>query len=111
MRRISLQDLDRSDTTGLMLPEKYIDSPLINEYANIKIGQIKYEDIKLKEKEDDEGFNTLQDCYEELRRRAALEFSENNIDKPLINVKVSFVDLRKTTEYEKYQFLQNVKLR
>lgn len=95
---------------GIMLPEKYIDSPLIAQYAHPKIGKIEYSDIKLKEKDDDEGYNTLEECYTELRRRANLEFSENNIDKPKVNVKVDFIDLSKTTEYKKYNFLSQVKL-
>ncbi|MCI8396823.1 MAG: hypothetical protein HFJ52_04025 [Clostridia bacterium] len=94
-----------------MLPEKYIDSPLINEYPNPKIGQIDYSDIKLKENENDqEGYATLNECYAELRKRAAAEFSQNNIDKPQINVKVDFVDLSKTIEYQDYEFLSKVKL-
>ncbi len=96
---------------GLMLPEKYIDSPLINNYPHPKIGEIVYSDIKLKQnQEDEEGYNTLEECYEELRNRAKIEFEENNIDKPKINVKVNFVDLSKTTMYEKYQFLSKIKL-
>lgn len=76
-----------------------------------KFGQIEYSDIKLKENEDDEkGYATLGECYNELRKRAAAEFSQNNIDKPLINVKVDFVDLAKTTEYQDYKFLSDVKL-
>ena len=33
---------------GLLLPEKYVDSPLINNYPNTKIGEIEYSEIKLK---------------------------------------------------------------
>lgn len=95
---------------GLLLPEKYIDSPLIEEYPHPKIGEIEYSDIKLKEEGDEEGFDTLEQCYEEMRNRAAKEFSENNIDKPKINVKVDFVDLSQTTEYSKYKILNSVKL-
>ncbi len=96
---------------GLLLPEKYIDSPLINDYPHPKIGEIEYSDIKLKEKlEDEEGYDTLEECYDEMRKRAALEYSQNNIDKPLINVKVDFVDLSKTTAYKNYKVLTEVKM-
>lgn len=96
---------------GILLPEKYIDSPLINNYPHPKIKEIEYSDIKLKENEDDEeGFNTLAECYTEMRKRAKLEFSENNIDKPKINVKVDFVDLSKTTAYQDYKILTEVKM-
>lgn len=95
---------------GLLLPEKYIDSPLLDEYPHPKIGEIEYSDIKLKEGEDDDGYETLEECYKELRRRAKLEFSENNIDKPSINIKVDFVDLSRTTAYQNYKILESVKL-
>ncbi len=96
---------------GIMLPEKYIDSPIINNYPHPRIGEIEYSDIKLKENpEDEEGYNTLEECYTEMRKRAALEYSENNIDKPIINVKVDFVDLSQTTLYEDYKILTKAKL-
>ncbi len=96
---------------GILLPEKYIDSPLIGNYPHPKIGEFEYSDIKLKEKpEDEEGYDTLEQCYTEMRRRAKLEFSENNIDKPLVNVKVDFVDLSKTTVYKDYKILTNLKM-
>lgn len=95
---------------GLLLPEKYIDSPLLDEYPHPKIGEIEYSDIKLKEGEDDDGYETLEECYKELRRRAKLEFSENNIDKPSVNIKVDFVDLSRTTAYQNYKILESVKL-
>ena len=95
---------------GLLLPEKYIDSPLLDEYPHPKIGEIEYSDIKLKEGEGDDGYETLEECYKELRRRAKLEFSENNIDKPSVNIKVDFVDLSRTTAYQNYKILESVKL-
>lgn len=96
---------------GLLLPEKYVDSPLINNYPHPKIGEIEYSDIKLKENEEDtEGFSTLEECYEEMRKRASQEFEDNNIDKPSINVKVDFIDLSKTTKYKDYKILTDVKL-
>lgn len=95
---------------GLLLPEKYVDSPLINNYPHPKIGEIEYSDIKVKENEDDEGFETIEQCYAELRKRAKAEFENNNIDKPTINVKVEFVELSKTTAYKDYKILTDVKL-
>lgn len=94
-----------------MLPEKYVDSSLIEEYPHPRIGEIEYSDVKLKENADsDEGFDTLEECYAELRRRANLEFEENNIDKPSVNVKVDFVDLSKTEQYKDYKFLTKVNM-
>ena len=95
---------------GLLLPEKYVDSPIINNYPHPKIGEIEYSDIKIKENEEDEGFDTLDQCYAELRKRAKAEFETNNIDKPSINVKVEFIELSKTTEYKDYKILTDVKI-
>ncbi len=94
---------------GLFLPEKYIDSPLINNYPHPKVQIFEYADVKIKEKEDDEeGFETVEEAYEELRKLANLEYTENNVDKPSVNLKVDFLDLSKTTEYKNYTFLEKV---
>ena len=45
-----------------------------------------------------------------MRRRAVLEYEENNIDKPSINIKIDFVDLKKTTKYKYYSYLQDVSI-
>lgn len=95
---------------GLELPEseKYVDSLLINNYVNPKITEKEYSDIKLKENaEDEEGFDTLEECYSELRKRAREEF-ENGIDKPIISAIVDFVELSKTTQYEEYKNLEKL---
>ena len=94
---------------GLFLPEKYVDSPIINSYPHPKVKIVEYSNVKLKEKEDDEeGFETEEEAYEELRRLSNLEYSQNNIDKPSVNLKVDFLDLSKTTEYQNYTFLEKV---
>lgn len=96
---------------GLLLPEKYIDSPLINEYPHPRIGEIKYDDIKVKENpNDEEGFATEAEAFAEMRKRANAEFSENEIDKPVINIKIDFVELKKTTKYKNYIYLQDINL-
>lgn len=96
---------------GLLLPEKYIDSPLIENYHHPKIQLIEFSDVKVKENEDDEeGYDTEEEAYQELRRLCDLKYSEENIDKPVINVKIDFVDLSKTTEYKNYTFLEKIAL-
>lgn len=53
---------------GLMLPELYVDSPLINAYVEPRIQQFEYSSVKVKTKEsDEEGFNTIEEAYAELR--------------------------------------------
>lgn len=96
---------------GLFLPEKYVDSPLINNYTHSKVQVIEFSNVKVKEnEEDEEGFETKEEAYEELRRLCDLKYSEENIDKPTVNLKVDFVDLSKTTEYKKYNFLKSVSI-
>lgn len=96
---------------GLFLPEKYIDSPLINNYPHKKVKVIEFSDVKVKENADEEeGFATAEEAYQELRRLCNLKYSEENIDKPTVNLKVDFVDLSQTTEYQDYTFLESVSM-
>ncbi len=96
---------------GLLLPEKYVDSPIIDQYPFPKIKLVEFSDVKVKENaEDEEGFETIEEAYEELRKLCELKYQDENIDKPTVNLKVDFVDLRKTTAYSKYSFLQELKL-
>lgn len=84
----------------------YVDSPLINNYSRIYTRVIKYEDIKVKDDNNNEGYNTLVEAQAELIRRAKLEFSENHIDEIQAEYRISFVDLSKTEEYKNYAILE-----
>lgn len=95
---------------GISLPETYVDSPLINNYPHPKISEIEFTDVKLKSEESEDGFDTLEEVYEELRKRANAKFNEDGIDRPAINVKVNFVELSKTQEYKNYKNLETIKL-
>ena len=96
---------------GLFLPERYVDSPLINNYTHPKVQLIEFSNVKVKEKpEDEEGYATAEEAYEELRRLCNLKYSEDNVDKPIVNIKVDFIDLSKTTEYKDYTFLESVSM-
>lgn len=88
----------------------YVDSPLIDIYKNIKTKEIKYDDVKVKEKEDDEGFDTLEQAQAELIRRSKLEFSVNQIDKIKADYRVNFVQLEYTEEYKEYVQAERVYL-
>lgn len=93
---------------GIELPEKYVDSLLINNYIHPKIIEKKYEDIKLKENtEDEDGFETIEDCYIEMRKRVKDEY-ENGLDKPKISATVDFIELSKTEEYQEYKNLEKL---
>lgn len=102
---------------GYTLPDnEVIDSVNIDKYPIIYTKIINYDDIKLKEdaSENDEEngitvCDNLEELYEELRKRAKLEF-ENGIDVPLIDYEVNMLDLSKTEEYKEFKNLIKISL-
>lgn len=93
---------------GLLLPEKYVDSPLINHYVSPKIKVIKYDNVKV---DDEEGeFATKELAYAELRRLAALEFTVGHIDLPSATYDVEFAPLERTEEYKDFSSLETIYL-
>ena len=93
---------------GLTLPERYIDSPLINNYPNPIIQEVKFSNIKVKENEDDEGFDTKEEALEALREAGKQLFSIDHIDIPETSYTINFVELSKTEEYKKYKILETL---
>lgn len=93
---------------GLLLPEKYVDSLLINTYPTPKIKKFEFSDVKY-DPEDESAYHSLQEAYEELRRLANEQYSLG-VDKPSINIKVDWIELSKTTEYKNYSNLEKVNL-
>ncbi|WP_017416762.1 phage tail spike protein [Clostridium tunisiense] len=91
---------------GLFLPEKYVDSPYINNYPHPKIRKIEYSDIKI----DVENGITEAIAIDQLRARAQQEFSVNKVDIPVANYKVDFIELSKTEEYKDYAVLERIYL-
>ena len=91
----------------LFLPEKYIDSPLINDYPNTVIRKVKFDSIKSKEiNKDDKDALEHQEAIKLLRQKAREYIS--TVDKPKITADVDFVDLAQTVEYAKYKELETV---
>lgn len=84
----------------------YVDSPLINNYSRIYTKVIKYEDIKIKGENSDEGYDTLAEAQAELIRRATEEYTKNHIDEIQATYRISFLDLSKTEEYKDYAILE-----
>lgn len=93
---------------GLMIPEIYVDSPLINEYQTPKIGKVEFSDIKY-DPEDEEAYHTLEEAYQALRDATNKLYLEG-IDKPSINIKIDWLELSKTNEYRNYQALETIYL-
>ncbi|QIW56472.1 hypothetical protein GU335_07725 [Pseudolactococcus raffinolactis] len=95
---------------GLMLPEIYVDSPLLNAYPEPRIQQFEYSNVKVKQKPDDEeGFATIEEAYAELRRLAKLEFTDNMVDVAHATYKVEFVALQDIEEYKDLKSLVKLK--
>jgi phage minor structural protein len=88
----------------------YIDSPLINNYNRIYTEVIKYDDVKVKDENNDEGYDTLAQAQAELDRRIKEEYSKNGIDKIKASYNINFVQLEKTEEYKNYIIAERVYL-
>lgn len=86
--------------------DDYVDSSLINNYSRIYTKEIKYEDVKVKSEDSNEGYNTLVEAQTELIRRAKDEFITNHIDEIQATYRISFLDLSKTEEYKDYAILE-----
>ena len=93
---------------GILLPEKYIDSPNIDLYPHPIIKIIEYSDLKLAT-ESGEGFASTTELYQAMRERVQEEF-KNEIDKPTITTTVNFVELANTKEYQEYKELEKLNI-
>ena len=80
---------------GLLLPEMFVESPLINNYIHPKIQKLEFPEIKI----DEENGITEEMALDELRQAVYDQFNQG-IDKPMISVQVDFLELSKTEEYK-----------
>lgn len=87
---------------GLILPEIFVDSPIIENYPTPKIGKLEL-DIGI----DDD--TTEQEAYT-LMRNAVLKQYDLGLDKPTVSLKVDFIELSKTEEYKNFQNLETIHL-
>lgn len=97
---------------GIMLEgTKWIDSKYINNYPQIYTYEIKFDDIKVKENEDDEeGYNTLEEAQIALRQAAENYFISSKCDLPTFSANVNFETLKYTEEYKDLNILERVEL-
>lgn len=103
---------------GYTLPEKYVDSPHINDYPFPRVAIISYDHLRLwADKTDgEEGtaktqyFNTLEELYAAMRAEAQLEYTENELDKPSVGLEVQMVLIQNTEEYKDYADLERVSI-
>ena len=91
------------------LPEKYIDSPLIKNYPFVitKEFRVNVPDKLIKEEMTDSDYEIIN---EYVREQAKFQFEVNNVDKPVVNYSIDFVELSKTTEYQGMKFLQKLSI-
>lgn len=96
---------------GLMLPEKYVDSPLLDKYSMVYIKKYKFEDIKLIKEDDpnatpEEGaFASPDEAYREMRRRVTEDiYGKQHLDEPSQNIRADMISLRESDQYRKYGF-------
>lgn len=88
---------------GITIPETYVESPLINKYRKVKTDVVKFDYIKVKESsEDEEGYDTLEEAQEALRK-AAKELFNTGLDKLLYQLDLEVTKLENTLKYEDYK--------
>jgi len=97
---------------GLLLPEKYIESPLINNYPEPIIRKVEFSEVQIIEDlENPENSINEEQAYELLRKKTQDLFEKNHLDEPIVSMTVEFIELAKTKEYkEKFSFLETIKL-
>lgn len=91
---------------GITIEEKYIDSELINNYARVYSREIKFDDVRVNDDYYFEGFETLEQAQEELKKRCDQQFKINKIDIINATYRIDFVELSKTEEYKDYSIVE-----
>ena len=84
----------------LLLDEKYVDSPLINNYFTPIYKKIDFSNVAVDEN------TTLEEAQDLLREEVNKLFAAG-LDKPEISIKVDFVELSKCIEYKDYSNLES----
>ncbi|MGC6551979.1 phage tail spike protein [Streptococcus sp. VTCC 12905] len=94
---------------GLLLPEKYVDSPRISDYPFPRIGKVEV-DVKaaVGENTDAKDAIPLNEAYTKMRALIKEQFGV--IDVPTCSYEVDFVELSTTKEYADFQNLETVRI-
>lgn len=94
----------------LLLPEKYVTSPLVDKYVNPKIRKIDFPEVKAKigDAANDDDALPLPDALNKLRALAVAMFNNQHVDQPLATYKIKFQELSQTEEYKDLAVLQRV---
>ncbi|MDM5430841.1 phage tail spike protein [Bacillus mycoides] len=97
-------------SNGLLLPEKYVTSTLVNKYVNPKIRKIDFPDVKAKigDAVNDDDALPLPDALNKLRALSIAMFNNQHVDQPLATYKIKFQELSQTEEYKDFAVMQRV---
>ena len=95
------------DGNTLYLPEKYIDSPHINDYPHPKWQHLPVSEAKVSDSDDEP--RSADDCYKIMRDAVQAQL-DAGCDIPDITLKVDFIHLKDTEEYRQYRALENIYL-
>ncbi len=87
---------------GLLLPEKFVDSPLLSNYFAPLYKKEEFEIGVDEETPEEEAIEQLRD--------AAKALFDKEIDRPTISLAVDFIELSKTEEYKNYSSLETAHL-
>ena len=96
----------------LLLPEYYIDSPLIGNYYQPLISHMEFSEVEVVSKDDateDKPEFTQEQAYAELRRLVN-ELYKNGVDKATFNYDISFIDLSNTVQYERFKNMHSLNI-
>lgn len=88
---------------GLLLPEKYVDSPLIGNYIFPHIRKVEF-DVGVDEN------TTEEQAFEKLRQGANNLYEINKVDIPYVNINANLLLLENTEEYKHLKNLVKVNL-
>lgn len=91
-------------TNELLLPELFVDSPLINNYPTPIVRKVNFNTIGIIDGE------YTEEQAQNMLRFGVQELFNAGIDLPIINLEVDMVDLSKTTAYKDYSAFEIVRL-
>ncbi|HFI2432026.1 TPA: phage tail spike protein [Streptococcus suis] len=94
---------------GLLLPEKYVDSPRISDYPFPRIGKVEV-DVKAAVGENADAKDTVPLNEAHVKMRSLVREQFGLIDVPTCSYEVDFVELSKTKEYADFQNLETVRI-
>ena len=98
---------------GYMLngSEPWVDSDLIGSYPVVYTKEKTYSDIKLVDADsDEEGYTNMDDLRTALREAAEAEYSDNQVDRPIVTLDIDIVQLSETEAYKDYKDLETIRL-